>query len=192
MTAADPAALRGGGVGGWVRRHVPTREAIGRNRWLRPVAHFILRPSLWRLNRRSVPRAAAVGMFCSVLFPFAHMPAAALISVPARANVPVAVAITIPGLFIFSSVLMPAKYIGSLILRLDRGVPGHPLANNVHAHHGVLAWFAANGPAAIVGLLVLAPILAAASYFVASRIWRLRIARQWRGRARKRRAHNAN
>ena len=187
MTAADPAVTAGGGVVGWIRRHVPTREAIAGNRWLRPVAHFILRPSLWRLNRRSVPRAAAVGMFCSVLFPFAHMPAAALISVPARANVPLAVAITIPGLFVFSSVLVPARYLGRFILRLDHDVPGHPLSSNVHAHHGVLAWFAHNGPAAIVGLLLLAPLLAAASYLVASNVWRLRVARQWRARGRKRR-----
>ena len=59
MSGAD--AVAAGGVLGWIKGHVPTREAIERNRLLRPVAGRILRPSLWHFNRRSVPRAAAVG-----------------------------------------------------------------------------------------------------------------------------------
>lgn len=170
------------GIVGWVRGHVPTRESIERNRWLRPVARYILRPSLWRFNRRSVPRAAAVGTVCSVLFPFAHMPAAALMAVPVRANVPLAVGITIPGLFVFSALLVPARRIGAFLLRLDHGVPGHPLTTNVHAHQGTLAWLAHNGSAAIVGLLVLAPVLAALAYAGGALAWRLRVARRWHNR----------
>ncbi|WP_419809624.1 DUF2062 domain-containing protein [Sphingomonas sp.] len=181
MSAADP-ALPAGGVAGWVRRHIPTREAIERNRWLRPVARYILLPSLWRFNRRSVPRAAAVGTLCTVLFPFAHMPAAALACVPARANVPLAVAITLPATFLFGPIGYLALQIGRWVLRVDRQVPGRPVATNLHFWQGVLNWLVHSGPAMIVGLLVLAPIFAGAAYAVAAAIWRLRTARRWRKR----------
>ena len=191
VSAADPALTAGGGVGGWVRRHVPTREAIEGNRWLRPVAHHILKPSLWRFNRRSVPRAAAVGAACTVLFPFAHMPIAALASVPARANVPLAVAITVPGTFVFGPIWYLALQVGRVILQVDRDVPGRPIATNVPAHAGTLHWLAQGGPAMMVGLLVLAPVLAAMAYALAAAIWRVRIARQWRNRSRNRRTRKA-
>src|SRR3546814_18251722 len=78
-------------MGAWVRRHIPTREHIARNRLLKPVAHRILAPSLWRFTRRSVPRGVALGILTGTLFPFAHMPLAALFAFPTRANVPTAV-----------------------------------------------------------------------------------------------------
>ena len=184
MTAADPAM--GTGPLGWLKRHVPTREAIARNRWLRPVAHRILAPSLWRFNRRSVPRAAAVGALCTVLFPFAHMPIAALTAVPARANVPLAVGVTVTGTFVFGPIWILALKVGRWILRVDRSVPGHPIATNVDAHRGFLHYVVQGGPSLIVGLLVLAPLLAVIGYAVAALIWRVRIARRWRARGRNR------
>lgn len=178
----------------WARHHVPTPESIRRNRLLRPVAHLILRPSLWRLNRRSVPRAAAVGVGCTVLFPVAHMPLSALASVPARANVPLAVAITIPGTFVFGPIWVAAHFIGRWLLRVDREVPGHPLsvnahaiANTAHAHDEVLGWWARAGghhiASMIVGLMVLAPLLSAAAYALAALAWRWRVGRRWRARS---------
>lgn len=181
MSGAE-AAASGGGVLGWIKGHVPTREAIERNRLLRPVAGRILRPSLWRFNRRSVPRAAAVGAACTVLFPFAHMPIAALACVPARANVPLAVTITVPGTFVFGPIWYLALVIGRVVLRVDRQVPGRPIATNVHAHQGMLQWLAHGGPAMMVGLLVLAPVLAALAYAVGAALWRLRTVRKWRNR----------
>ena len=176
----------------WARHHVPTRESIERNRLLRPVAHLILRPSLWRLNRRSVPRAAAVGVGCTVLFPVAHMPLSALASVPARANVPLAVAITIPGTFVFGPIWVAALFIGRWLLRVDRVVPGHPIAFNAHAiaatahgHERALGWGRQGGHHVvpmIVGLLELAPLLSASAYGLAALAWRWRVGRRWRAR----------
>ncbi|WP_254602744.1 DUF2062 domain-containing protein [Sphingomonas bacterium] len=146
------------------------------------MSRHVLKPSLWRFNRRSVPRGAAVGAVCTVLFPGGHMPAAALLSVPARANVPLAVAITLPGTAVFLALVPLAKMLGIWVLRIDREVPGAPIATNVHAHHGLLGWLAHFGLATIVGLLLLAPILGVAGYIVASLLWRLRTVRKWRNR----------
>jgi uncharacterized protein (DUF2062 family) len=55
---------------GWARRNLPTRESFERIRWLRPVAHRVLLPQLWRFHRRSVPRGVALGVLVGVIVPF--------------------------------------------------------------------------------------------------------------------------
>ena len=181
MTGAE--AVQQGGVVGWLKGHVPTRANIERNRFLKPVAHRVLVPSLWRFNRRSVPRGVALGIVTGILFPFAHMPLAAVLALPFRANVPVAVSATLlNNPLTFGPILFAAYKIGRVVLRLDAVVPGAPLASNVHSHAGVLHWVAAGGPPIIVGLIVLASGLAAAGYLLSGWIWRLRIAAKWRNR----------
>lgn len=168
---------------GWLKGHVPTREAIERNRWLRPVAHRILAPSLWRFNRRSVPRGVALGILTGILFPFAHMPLAAVLALPARANVPVAVSTTLLNNPVtIGPILFAAYKIGHWVLRVDSVVPGRPLATNVHSHAGLLHWVVSGGPPIMVGLVIIAGALAALGYVLASWGWRLRIARKWRRR----------
>lgn len=168
----------------WVRHHIPTREAIARNRFLRPVAHRVLAPSLWRFNRRSVPRGVALGIFSGILFPFAHMLLAAILAFPFRANVPTAVGTTLINNPVTFVPLMAAAYqVGQWTLRLDHAVPGRPIATNVHANAGLLHWIVSQGgPATIVGLLIIAIVLSVAGYFGAALVWRLRIARKWKTR----------
>jgi uncharacterized protein (DUF2062 family) len=179
----EPVGL-GGRVINWAKHHIPTRESVEANRWLRPVAHRILVPHLWRFNRRSVPRGVALGLFSGVLFPFAHMGIAAVLALPFRANVPTAVGTTLLNNPITFVPLMASAYqIGHWVLRLDRAVPGRPLATNVKANEGVLHWVVAQGgPATIVGLMILATALAFIGYFATALIWRVRIARKWRRR----------
>ena len=74
----------------WVRRNMPTRDSMERNRLLRPVAHRVLAPELWRFTRRSVPRGVALGVVAGFLFPVAQIAIAAVFALPFRANVPVA------------------------------------------------------------------------------------------------------
>lgn len=180
-TLAPPAGLIG-----WLKRHVPTREAIERNRLLRPVAHRILVPALWRFNRRSVPRGVALGIVSALLFPFAHTAIAALLALPVRANVPVAVSTTfLNNPLTIAPILFAAYKIGSWVLRLDGVVPGRPLATNVHQHLGIMHWIATGGPPTVVGLVVIAVVAAALGYLVTGWLWRVRIARKWRTRHRR-------
>src|SRR5437764_15191638 len=79
----------------WLKGHVPTRETIDQYRLLRPFASQLRHPSLWRLNRRSVPRAVALGLFVAVIIPVLHTFVAALLGLPARANVAVAASLTL-------------------------------------------------------------------------------------------------
>src|ERR1044072_2863339 len=74
----------------WSERNMPKRETFEQIRWLKPIAHRILLPGLWRFHRRSVPRGVALGIIVGVLIPVAQSIFAALCAPPAGANVPVA------------------------------------------------------------------------------------------------------
>ena len=167
-----------------VRSLIPTRDRIEANRYLRPVAHRILAPALWRFTRRSVPRGVALGLFTGILFPFAHMLLAALGALPVKANVPVAVGTTLLHNPLTTVPLFVSAYeIGHWVLRLDRAVPGAPIASDLKANAGWLHWLVASGgPSTIVGLVILAVVLSALGYGVTSLVWRVRIARKWRAR----------
>jgi len=176
---AEPASS--GGVAGWFRHHV-SREAIERNRFLKPIAHRVLAPSLWRFNRRSVPRAVALGLATSTLVPVAHMPVTAVLSIPFRANIPIAVGVTIPSTFLIPGLWWSAYRIGHWVLHFDRRV-GHQIAHHVQANAGWLHWlFAQAGPATIVGLVIIAAVLSVVGYGATALGWRLWTARKWRTR----------
>ena len=165
----------------WIHNHVPTQESIALNPLLRPVAHRLLHPVLWRFNRRSVPRGVALGMGAGILLPFAHMPLAAVLALPARANIPLAVCMTlISNPLTFAEIIWLEHRIGRFVLRLDTVVPGQPVEKV--ASSGWLHWLMSAAGTAAVGALVLAPLVALAGYGVATIAWRWRTARKWRNR----------
>ena len=79
----------------WLRRHIPTRDTVHEHRMLRPFARHLTHSSLWRMTRRSVPRGVALGLFVAVIIPFMHTVIAAILAIPARANVAVAAVFTL-------------------------------------------------------------------------------------------------
>lgn len=175
---------------GWFKSYLPTRESIAANRWTRPFAKYLLRPDLWRLNRRSVPRAVAVGLLLGPIVPVAHTAAAAIMAVPLRANIVIAVATT----WLISN---PATWYALYAFSSQLG--GRIL--NSRGAHGMqalkLAWdqgwsetlqcLATEGKAIALGVLVVSVLLAAFGYLLSSFLWRLWIGYQWHQR-RKRRA----
>lgn len=168
----------------WVHRNLPTRESVEQSRVLRPVAHRVLAPALWRFTRRSVPRGVALGMVTGILIPMGQIPASALLALPLRANIPAAALTT----FLTNPLTTPplwvaAYWVGRKVLRFDATVPGAPIAAKVQANIGWLQWFYAEaGPALIVGLLVLSVVGAIVGYALSALGWRLWIAGKWRRR----------
>jgi uncharacterized protein len=176
----------------WFRGHLPTRESIAANRWTRPFARHLLRPDLWRFNRRSVPRAVALGLFVGPIVPVAHTVIAAVAAIPSRANIVIAVAVT---WFISNPVTWYPLYkfayvIGKSILHLDQISP-MPAATQEATHEfgALLARIMAKaGPKALevaTGTFVIATLVAALGYVLSSFLWRLRIGRKWRARRRR-------
>lgn len=192
MTGAEPGMF--GRFLGWVRRNLPTRESMERSRILRPVAHRVLAPELWRFTRRSVPRGVALGMVTGILIPAGQIPASALFALPLRANIPAAVLTTFLTNPITTPILWTGAYwLGRRVLRLDAVVPGMPIATEVNANLTWLQWlFAEAGPALIVGLLIMTLVFAVIGYGASVIGWRLWIAHKWRKRNRKHAILNAD
>lgn len=172
-------------LAGWAKGHVPTRESLGANRWVRPFAHTVLRPDLWHFNRRSVPRGVALGLFVGILIPFAHSLVAALTAVFARANVPVAIATTWvsnPATWI---VIFPSAYvIGEGLLHADAqtGIAPMETAMQQTQFDHLLTQITGKGLDTALGLFVIATVLASIGYLVSSFGWRWWIARKRRAR----------
>lgn len=170
-------------VRAWADRNMPTRESLEANRFLRPVAHRVLAPELWRFTRRSVPRGVALGMVTGIMIPVAQIFFSALLALPFRANIPVASLTTFltnpfttPPLWAF------AYWIGRKILHFDATVPGQPIATHV-ANDSWLRWlWSEAGPSLITGLVTITVVASILGYIVSAVGWRLWIARKWRKR----------
>jgi uncharacterized protein (DUF2062 family) len=177
----------------WCQRNMPRREAFEQMRWLGPVAHRILLPELWRFHRRSVPRGVALGIVVGVLIPVAQTIFAALLSLPARANVPVAALTT----FITNPLTTPpiwigAYWVGKWVLHFDAMTPGRLITTQVQGEAGGwLRWLLSDAaPATAVGLILISAVAAVIGYFGAAFLWRWWIAHKWRHR-RAHRVHHA-
>ena len=160
----------------WLKRHIPKREDLLGNRFLRPFARHLASPNLWHFNRHSVPRGVAVGLFCGVLMPVAHTPVAILAASPVRANAIVAVAATwVINPVTLGPLLIAAHWIGRHVARV--------VVPSIHVGwlHGAMAMVGET----MVGLLPIALAAAALGYGLALAGWRLRVSRRW---ARRRRA----
>jgi uncharacterized protein len=171
----------------WCHRNLPTRESMESNRLLRPVAHRVLEPALWRFTRRSVPRGVALGMVAGFLFPVAQIAIAALFALPFRANVPVAALTT----FITNPLTTPflwylAYRIGAWLLRSDVTAAVQPATEAATGWlqwaTGAAHWLWSSGPAFGLGLVVLTTSCAVLGYALAALGWRLRVAQRWRNR----------
>lgn len=173
-----------------MKRHVPTQESVQRNRLLRPFARHLGNPALWRLHRRSVPRAVAVGLGVGVIIPFMHTFVAALLAIPARANVAVAAAVTL----LINPLTIPPLYyaayhVGKWELRHDRGVVDQATAQQFTGELSkILFWIHHGAGPMALGVVNLAIAAAAIGYGVATVLWRLWLGSRWRARRRSRRS----
>ena len=177
---------------------MPTRESLEHNRFLRPVAHRVLAPALWRFTRRSVPRGVALGLIVGLLLmvPGVQIAGAALLALPFRANIPVAAAMTFlsnPATTPF--ILIASMWIGNNLLHRNADISGFMAL--VHNHAGLAEWtgwlFSKAAPSLLVGLTVISLATAVLGYVLSGWFWRLRMARKWRHRKLRigNRAHNA-
>lgn len=143
-----------------------------------PFAHLFSHPSLWHLNRRSVPRALAIGLFAAFALPVGQFALAAFLAIPLRANVPLAALATL----VTNPVTMPPIYfaayrLGSFLLKHSNRETDE-MARSLGSR-----LLDVSGPTAL-GLLVFAIVSAATGYIVGAAWWRLRLVKRWRfGRA---------
>ena len=168
----------------WLTRHIPTRDTVHEHRLLRPFAPHLTNQSLWRMTRRSVPRGVAVGLFVAVIIPFMHTVIAALMAIPARANVVVAAVSTL----VVNPLTIPFMYfaayrIGAWELHQDARLMNPAAAEHFSSELArLLFWLHhASGPIA-VGILTMAAASAVVGYLGASLVWAGWSRSRWRQR----------
>ena len=159
-------------IAAWANRHMPKHEDLAHNRWIGP---FARRPELWRFTRRSVPRGVAMGLFVGfmVLIPGIQIVGAALMCVPGRGNIPLAVLMT----FLSNPATTPFIIIGAI--RLGNTLGYHADLSTFYALYqrgaGIgdwLNWLLSDAaPSLTVGLFVISVVAASAGYLIASVSW---------------------
>lgn len=170
-----------------IRKNMPTREQLEANRFTHGLA---VRHELWRFTRRSVPRGVAIGLLVGIfaLIPGVQMIGAALMCVPGRGNIPIAVAMT----FLSNPATTPLILIASAAIggflgfHVDVGTVSAMIQRGAPISEWTGWFFSDAAPALLVGLAVLSVVSAALGYVVAGMIWRPLVARR-----RKRRLHAA-
>lgn len=178
------------------RQNVPSREALARNRFIKPVAHRVLAPELWRFTRRSVPRGVALGLLVGIflLIPGVQIAAAALLALPLRANVPIAAAMTFLSNPATTPIILAVSYyVGQKMLGRSGDLSHFRALLDNHASLGEWsAWlFSDAAPVMLFGLLVVSVVISLLGYLIAVWFWRERTARKWRVRALRWRRHDA-
>ncbi|WP_241557423.1 DUF2062 domain-containing protein [Croceibacterium ferulae] len=176
----------------WWKPRMMTREEMGQNRWLAPIAHRFLSPELWRFTRRSVPRGVALGLFAGFIVPVGQIFLAAFLALPVRANVPVAAAATfLTNPFTLPFFLVLANRLGHWVLFLDQATGGQAPERLDGDAWAFMGWFVEVAGATALGYLILAIVGAIIGYAVAALVWRLVVARKWSRRAlRRERRHS--
>lgn len=139
---------------------------------------------LWQLNRRSTARAAAIGIFCSMIpMPFQTVVAVAL-SIHAGCNVPVAAALCwITNPLTIGPIFFGAYKFGAWTL----GVPARDVRFELSVDW-LLTTFADIWAPLVLGCVILGAAGAVLGFYGTHLVWRAAVVREWRSRRRSPRA----
>lgn len=167
----------------WFHAQMPTHEALAANRLTAP---FARRQELFRFTRRSVPRGVALGIFVGIfaMIPGVQIVGAALMCVPFRGNIPLAVAMT----FLSIPPTTPFILLGSIWIGNHLGYHADistfwTLYKNHASIREWLYWLLSDAaPSLIIGLFIISVVAAVIGYFVSMWFWRAWIGRKHRAR----------
>ena len=102
-----------------LQRALPTRESLAQHAWLKPMAHHLMNPQLWRLQHESVARGVAIGTFWAFVIPLGQTFVAAAHCTWWRGNIPAAAVMTmLTNPLTFGFWLWLAYRVGNLVLGL--------------------------------------------------------------------------
>lgn len=177
-------------IGRWIAANTPRREDLAKSRWMRPFGTRVLQSDLWRFTRRSVPRGVGVGMFVGIflMIPGLQIIGAALASIPVRANIPIAAAMTFFSNPVTTPLILVASIFVGNMLGFHADLATFRALYEAEASFGEwLRWLASDAaPALVTGLFLIAVVLGLLSYVIAAIGWRWWTGRKWRGRTRRR------
>ena len=169
---------------------MPHHEAVKNNHWLKPFGGWLQQPNLWHLNRRSVAGGVAAGLFCGLIPGPLQMLGAALLAVLLRANLPVALFVTLyTNPFTILPLYLLAYQMGAWVSGTRNGLETAKLSFPALHWQGwegeMWGWLAQLGKPLLIGLPLLAIGLAIAGYIAVRIIWRVVVILKWRARRRR-------
>jgi uncharacterized protein (DUF2062 family) len=175
------------------RRYLPDRDSIHANKYLGWMGGWLHHPNLWALNRHSVAGGFAIGLFAGMVPGPLQMLTAALLAVPLKKNIPVALLTT---WYTNPLTIAPLYLLAYGYGRLLMGASGHhartvePIewywSDWIGSCKALLQWMISLGAPLAVGLLALAITLAVVGYFAVQLGWRIHTTLAWRARGRRR------
>ncbi|WDE03807.1 DUF2062 domain-containing protein [Thalassomonas viridans] len=158
-----------------IKRMMPDHHTIKNHKHLSIFGELLHNPNLWHLNRRSVAKAFAVGLFFAfVPVPF-QMILAAGIAIIVHANLPLSIALV----WITNPLTMPAIFyfcylVGTWVLGEQQ---------QEFAFEATWQWVVDSlstiGPAFILGCGVLAVVFSIIGYFGIQALWRHSVVKEW-------------
>lgn len=174
-----------------IKAWLPTPEKLRENRLIAMFAPFLADPRLWQMNRNSLGRAVYVGVLAA-FFPLpGQMPLAIIGALIARANIPMAVALTwitnpltgIPvfwlayslGALLLGEPLIGLRAIGMILTDLTLWATADGV--NPFTHHKIFSW-----QAMVVGLILSAIITSIVLGLAFRLFWHYRTVRDWQSR----------
>lgn len=169
---------------------LPSRESLRHNQYFQRFGAFLQHPGLWHLNRRSISGGFAVGLFSGLVPGPLQMLTAALIAVPLRVNLPVALATTLyTNPITIGPLYLLAYAYGRLIVGGEEApvdVPAFEWLSFWTWVEAYAAWALSLGRPLFLGLIALALTLAACGWLLVRLAWRLQVSIAWRRRAARR------
>lgn len=171
------------------RKFLPDHETVKNQHWLKPFGGWLHHPSLWYLHRRTVAGGVAVGMFCGLIPGPLQMISAALLAVLLRVNLPVAVFTTLyTNPFTIVPLYVLAYGLGAWVSGAQNGaVETSFYFPEMHWHNWpseLWDWLVMLGKPFLIGLPLLAVILAIVGYFAVRVTWRVAVVWKWSHRRR--------
>ena len=181
-------AKRGSFFSRLAARATPSREEVLNSRWLKPFGRRVRQSDLWRFTRRSVPRGVAAGLFVGIflMIPGLQLVGAALLSIPLRANVPIAAAMT----FLSNPATTPFFLLAAIWVGNRMGFHADLAAFEALYSSGAslgrwAEWLLSDAaPSMLTGLLVISAGTALVGYGVSIVVWRWLVGARWRKRNR--------
>ncbi len=162
-----------------IRKYMPSREEMAKNKYLAPIAHRFLTPELWRFTRRSVPRGVALGLFAAFIVPVGQIFLAAFLALPARANVPLSALVTfVTNPFTIPFWLFVANRVGRFVLKVDQATGGAAQAEMQSGRWADVMWWVNGAGVTAFGFVVMSILSAATGYLLSSLVWRMLVMRK--------------
>jgi len=165
----------------WLKRITPDRHTLEKIWCLRPFHALVLDRCCWTLNRHSVTRAFALGLFIAFIPPTplpVHLVTCVILGVLFRLNLPVLFAtVFVSNPFTWLPQVAGSIWVGAKLMGMDL----MPLLHQLHHHH---LWAQVNQLWAplLLGALVLGLAAAGAGYVLAQFAWRVHVFYQLRRR----------